>query len=118
MEEKRDKRESNCGNKGTDQNIGHTLADAGFGFVRKIPENRQQNEGSQIVTGHDDAHDPLDIQDLGGITGFEFRRRHVVNISRENIRQEGRTPGIVDLPKKQNAEKCKADQSGALVVQL
>ena len=118
MEEQRNEGKCNGCNKGTCQNVGHTFSDGSGCPVREIAENWQKDQGSEVVTGHDNADKPLDIEDFLRITGFELGRGDPVHPSCKNICQKGRTPGIIYLPQQQNAEKGKSDQKCPLVVEL
>ena len=118
MEEKGDEGESDGRDEGADQNIGHALADGGVGFVGQVAEDRQQDQRGQVVAGHDDADDPLDIQNPGRVACLQLGRGHLIDVPGENIGQEGGTPGVIDLPEKQNAEEGKADHRRAAHIQL
>ena len=45
MEEDGDEREGRGADEGADEDIGHPLADRGFGFVGEMAEDREQNQG-------------------------------------------------------------------------
>ena len=118
MEEQRNERECHRGNERTHQNKGHTFADAGLRLIGQVAEDGEQDQRSQVIAGHDDTDQPLNIQDLGRITCFQFCRRHMIHAAGKNVRQESGAPGIVDLPEKQDAKEGKTDQECPLVIQL
>ena len=118
VEEQGDEGEGHRGNEGAHQNIGHALADGGLRLIREVAEDGQQDQGGQVVAGHDDAHDPLHVQDLIRIAGFQLGRGHAVNVVGEDIRQKRGAPGVVHLPEQQDAEEGKADEGRAPDVEL
>ena len=118
MEEQGDEGEGDGHHQRAHKDIGHTLADGGLCPVGQAAEDGQQDQGRQIVAGHDDAHDPLHVQNLVRVARFQLRGGDVVHPSGEDVRQKGGAPGVVHLPQKQDAEEGKADEESPLVIQL
>ncbi len=118
VEEEGDEGEGHGGYEGAHQDEGHALADGAFGLVGEVAEDGQQDQRGQIIAGHDDAHDPLDVEDLLRVAGLQLRRGHLIDVAGEDVGQEGGAPGVVHLPQQQDAEKGKADQRGAFVVEF
>ena len=119
MEEQRDEGEGDRGHERADEDVGHALADGRARAVGQVAEQRQQNQRREIVAGHDDTDDPLHLEDVGLVAAhLQLVGRHVEHAPREDVRQERGAPGVVYLPQQQDAEKRKADERGAFVVEL
>ena len=118
VEEQRDKRECDRRNERADKDIRHALADLRVRSIRKTAEERQKDERGKIVARHDDADDPLHMQDVVRVARLEIGGRHAVEPAGEDIRQKCGAPGVVHLPEQENTEKGKADEKGPLVIEL
>ena len=118
VEEQRDKRERDRRNERADKDIRHALADLRVRSIRKTAEERQKDERGKIVARHDDADDPLHMQDVVRVACLEIGGRHAVEPAGEDIRQKCGAPGVVHLPEQENTEKGKADEKGPLVIEL
>ena len=118
VEEQGDEGEGHGGDQGADQNVGHPLADGGVGLVGEAAEDGQQDQSGQVIAGHDDADDPLYVQNLFRVAELQLRGGHAVNPVGKNVRQEGGAPGVIDLPQQQDAKEGEADESRAPVVEL
>ena len=118
MEEQRDERERQRRDGSAGEDIGHALADRRLCLIGKVAEYRQQDECGEVIAGHNYADQPLNVEDLRGIACLELRRGDAVHSSCEDVRQEGRAPGVVHLPEQQDAEKGEANQECSPVIEL
>ena len=83
---------------GTDQNEGHTAPHAAAAFIADGAEQRQQEQGKDIIRRHDDA-------------GIGF-------IKVEGVGEDLGDHTVVHLPEGADGKERKPDQYGAFVVEL
>ena len=86
------------GGQGAEQDVGGAAAQAGAGPVGQGPEQGQQQQGGHVVDGHD------------GVGGKGPQA--------EDVFQQMGNDLVIELPEGQNGHKAKADEDGALGIQL
>jgi len=118
-----DKRNDDRRNQSANQDERHPFAQRRLGFIGDSSKNRKHDQSGDVIHGHDDANDILNVKNIrtieiriGGFQGIEIHVR--IEGPVKELGQEGRASQIVNLPKQENAKEGKSDRERSLIVQL